>query len=149
MTRVPNNITVADIIVKRGNKVLFLLRQNTGWRDGQYCLPGGHVEAGESFKQAACRELLEEVGISANPQQLEHRITFHAYRDRDDTHERVGVYFELVNWSGEPRNAEPDKHAEIAWYDLDDLPDSVTPNTRRRLQEIKNGENYIEYGWSG
>jgi 8-oxo-dGTP diphosphatase len=146
MSRVPNNIAVSDIILRRGNKVLFLLRKNTGWRDGQYCLPGGHVEDGESFKQSACRELLEEVGIKVTPDQLEHRITFHAKSDRGDG-VRVGVFFEAINWTGEPTNAEPDKHAEIAWFDLDDLPDTATPHTRKRLDEIKNSRHYIEYGW--
>jgi 8-oxo-dGTP diphosphatase len=36
-----------------------------------YCLPGGYVRKGETARDAALRELSEEVGISANSEQLE------------------------------------------------------------------------------
>lgn len=38
----------------------------------------GHVSSGETSKQAAVREILEEVGISINEKELEHILT---YRD--------------------------------------------------------------------
>ena len=34
---------------------------------GDYALPGGHLEYGESFEACATRELLEETGIEADP----------------------------------------------------------------------------------
>lgn len=33
---------------------------------GEYALPGGHLELGESFEQCATRELLEETGIQVS-----------------------------------------------------------------------------------
>ena len=142
-----SNIPVVDIILRRENKVLFVLRQNTGWRDGFYALPGGHVEGSESFKQAACRELLEEVGITVNPEQLEHRITFQTINELGEI--RAGIYFEAMNWTGEPINAEPDVHAEITWLDIDNLPENATPNVKLKFKAIAAGQKYIEYGWEG
>lgn len=139
------NIPVANIILRRGGKVLFLLRENTSWMNGYYAVPSGHVEDGESFRQAACREVKEEVGIDLKPEQLEHRLTFQQVDERGGI--RVGIYFEAMDWSGEPHNAEPHKHGEIAWFDPDNLPDSVIPTTRLKFAEIKKGTRYLEVGW--
>ncbi len=36
-----------------------------------YCLPGGYLQRGETARDAAVRELHEEVGITAEPEKLE------------------------------------------------------------------------------
>ena len=43
--------------------VLLSRRYQTGWHDGEYSVPAGHVEAGETVTQAALREAREEVGL--------------------------------------------------------------------------------------
>lgn len=49
---------------KTGAKeILLALRKNTGYRDGKYELPGGHVEEGEDLMQAMVREAKEELMI--------------------------------------------------------------------------------------
>lgn len=141
------NVPVVNIIMRRDNKVLFVLRQNTKWMNGYYGLPSGHVEAGETFRQAACREAYEEVGIELKPNQLKHLLTFQQNDARGDI--RVGIYFEAANWSGEPYNAEPDKHKEIAWLDPDNLPETVIETTRAKFKLIKAGQTYGEFGFTG
>jgi hypothetical protein len=44
-------------------QVLFGRRQNTGFEDGAWHLPSGHLEAGESVVAALVREAKEEIGI--------------------------------------------------------------------------------------
>lgn len=51
------------LMLKKDGKYAFLLRANTGWRDGYFGLPAGKVERNESFEQGAIREGLEEVGV--------------------------------------------------------------------------------------
>ena len=47
----------------------FLTRRTSGLRShaGQWALPGGRLDPGESVEQAALRELFEEVGLVAEP----------------------------------------------------------------------------------
>lgn len=140
------NVPVVNVMLKRDGKILLLRRKNTGWMDGYYGVPSGHVEAGETFRQAACRETMEEVGIKLQPEQLEHRLTFHQNDARGDI--RVGIYFEAVGWEGEPHNAEPHKHDDLAWFELNKLDDRVIPTTRAKLELINAGkQRYVEMGW--
>lgn len=54
----------ADNIILRNGKILLVERKNCPG-EGKLALPGGFVDPGETFKQAADRELLEEVGLKA------------------------------------------------------------------------------------
>lgn len=54
----------ADVLVFRGDKLLILNRVGEkGAVSNDWCIPGGHVDPGETFLQAAKRELFEETGI--------------------------------------------------------------------------------------
>ena len=58
--RVSVNVTVALILIS-DNNVLLMKRCNTGYEDGKYALPAGHIEEGESLKTAMVRETSEEI----------------------------------------------------------------------------------------
>lgn len=45
------------------NWVLVVHKDRPEWQRGKINLPGGHVEPGETFEQAAVRELVEETGV--------------------------------------------------------------------------------------
>lgn len=134
------------MLVRRDNKVLFVLRSHTGWMDGHYALPAGHVEKNESFVQAAQRELEEEVGLKATRDQFHHAVTLHEFKPAI-SEVRIGVCFEISDWQGEAVNAEPDKHDEIRWFSLDEIPEKLTSSTREALAAIKAGQTYAEFGW--
>ncbi|MEU5161242.1 NUDIX hydrolase [Streptomyces sp. NPDC020875] len=59
----------ADVVCVRGNDVLLIER---GWppHQGKLALPGGHVDEGETSRDAAARELLEETGVAVAPDDL-------------------------------------------------------------------------------
>jgi 8-oxo-dGTP pyrophosphatase MutT (NUDIX family) len=134
------------VLVRRKNKLLFVLRSNTGWMDDYYALPSGHAEAGERLSDAAAREALEETGVVVDPAKLKHAHTM--YRYSSDGKLWVDVYFEADEWSGEPFNAEPHKHAGIEWFIALDLPRAkiVTPQVKA-LASIAAGQTYSEWGW--
>lgn len=57
-------VRYADVLLFRGSKLLILQRAgDQGNHTDEWCIPGGHVDAGENFRTAAQRELLEETGI--------------------------------------------------------------------------------------
>ncbi len=59
-TQVYPEPTVGALIVNKQGKVL--LTKSHKWFD-KYTLPGGHIEVGETMKEAVAREVKEEVGL--------------------------------------------------------------------------------------
>src|SRR5690348_17247888 len=90
---------VYALLVKDGN-VLLSRRYQTGYEDGNYSLPAGHVEDGESLTQAVIREAKEETGVDLKPEDVEVKTTMH--RRQEDI--RVDFLFEVKKWEGEPQN---------------------------------------------
>lgn len=61
----------ANVICRNGDKILFLKRASgKKIAPGQWCLPGGHIDAGESITQAGARELKEEANIDCDVNSL-------------------------------------------------------------------------------
>ena len=58
--------TGVHVLFERDGRVLLMRRAGTGFFDGFYSLPGGHVEEGESLRATAVREMREELGIDAD-----------------------------------------------------------------------------------
>lgn len=56
---------VRVIVVDDARRVLLLQRADTRYGDGEWCLPGGKVDYGQTVADAAARELLEETGLIA------------------------------------------------------------------------------------
>lgn len=98
MTTKPRNpFPTVDIIIEMfGSRIVLIERKNPphGW-----ALPGGFVDYGESFEQAAVREAKEECGLTVTL--LEQ---FHAYSDpaRDPRQHTVSVVY-IANAHGIPK----------------------------------------------
>lgn len=98
-----------------------------GWH-----LPGGAVDPGESAHEAAVRELLEETGVVAGDDLALHGLHFNpGFGGRD----HVATFATRAPRIG-PEPAPNREIAERRWCRVDDLPEDVTPATRRRLLEI-------------
>jgi 8-oxo-dGTP pyrophosphatase MutT (NUDIX family) len=113
-----------------GEQVLLQLRAGTGFMDGHWAAAAaGHVEAGESAVQAACREAAEELDVEVTAADLEPLTVMHRTQGSGDPiDERVDFFFACRRWSGEPRIVEPHKSAALEWFDLASPPEPVVPH---------------------
>lgn len=133
------------VLLYRDGDLLFLQRANTGYGDGQWSVPAGHVESGESAAAAAVRECAEEVGVAVEPADLALALAQHK-RDPIDGDERVDLFFRASVFSGEPKNLEPRKCAQLAWAAANERKD-VIGYVAHALEHIESGAVYAEYGW--
>ncbi|HTV81388.1 MAG TPA: NUDIX hydrolase [Acidobacteriaceae bacterium] len=59
---------VGAVIVRGGAEpAVLLIRRGQEPLKGEWSLPGGAVELGETLEEAVCREVLEETGLSVEP----------------------------------------------------------------------------------
>lgn len=140
-------VAVYVVLVNDKNELLLARRKNTGYRDGFYEMPAGHLEDGESLRESAVRELLEETGVKASVDDLEFVEALH----RKSTDDRVYVdfFFRLTKWEGEPSIQEPDKCDHMAWFPMDALPDNIVPHQKYVLTDRAENKTYREVGWEG
>jgi mutator protein MutT len=143
----PRYQTIVDamLILVRDGQVLLAQRQGTGYADGCWNLPSGHLEEGETIDQAVIREAREEIGLTLHPADL--RFVHMCHFRNPEGQARMGAFFEVTSWEGEPYNAEPHKCARIAWFPLDELPPNTYPYTAAGVREYVRGIRYAAVGW--
>ncbi|MBP6945252.1 NUDIX domain-containing protein [Patescibacteria group bacterium] len=137
-------ISAVYLILQKDGCILLSRRVNTGYCDGMYGLPSGHVEEGESLISAMVREAKEEIGLDVRREDLQY--AYCVSRLAADGH-RIDHIFTLDTWEGEPINQEPEKCDDLAWFAIDSLPDTIIPYVRRIIESIAKGERYGEEGW--
>ena len=125
--QLPSQITPSDPAEPRHwshTAALLLTRRALHLRNhaGQWALPGGRIEAGESPEQAALREVQEEIGLRLAPTQILGRL--------DDYATRSGFAITpVVVWAGEVAQLQPnpDEVASIHRIALTELLRSDSP----------------------
>lgn len=120
------------VVIEKDGAVLMLRRHQTGYRDGEYTLPAGHVEPNESFLQTCIREVKEEVCLDVWPEDLE---LVHVMQRHELGVDVVDYYFRAKRWFGTPAIGEPHKADDILW----------TPLTHVDKYAIKFVDEALEY----
>lgn len=82
-------LTVDVVLFDTAGRVLLIRRARPPF-EGDYALPGGFVDVGETVEKAARRELLEETGVTAGKLSL---LGVYSDRDRDPRGHTVSVAF--------------------------------------------------------
>jgi 8-oxo-dGTP pyrophosphatase MutT (NUDIX family) len=142
-------VPAVHLLLRRDGDVLLLRRHNTGYEDGNYSVPAGHLDGGEPVTAAMAREALEEAGIGIGPDDLHvvHVMHRRSVTAEADPEERVDFFLTAARWQGEPRIMEPDRCDELAWYPLDAMPGNTVPYVRAGIEAHLAGVRYSEFGW--
>lgn len=137
-------IPAVYLFLEKDNKYLVTRRCNTGYEDGNYQVPTGHVEDQELPTEAIIREAKEEIGVDLKAEDLE--FVHLSYRPRhDETDNRVDIFFKASQWNGEIINAEPEKCDDMQWVDLDNLPKNMTAHVRKAFEGMQHGITFKEF----
>lgn len=130
------------LLLRRGPEVLLARRASTGYADGLLHAPSGHAEDGEDVREAVIREAAEEIGVELDPDELRVALVMQHRGPGGDP--RMGWFFEAeYDPERPPRNAEPEKCSELAWYRLDALPDDMVAYCRAGLDGYRAGERFL------
>jgi 8-oxo-dGTP diphosphatase len=110
----------ADTVVTTTDGHVLLIERGWDPFKGQWALPGGHVDPGETSRRAAARELAEEAGVYADPSEL-HQIGTFDQPDRDPRGRYVTVAYHLTVIPGTIIEAGDDA-TNAQWWPLNSLP---------------------------
>ena len=116
-----NPIPTVDIIIEIDTKIVLIKRKNPplGW-----ALPGGFVDYGESYEQAAIREAMEETGL-----EVKNLRQFHTYSEpgRDPRHHTASTVF-IAQSTGTPKGNDDALEAQL--FSQDNLPQLVFDHSK-------------------
>jgi 8-oxo-dGTP diphosphatase len=100
------SLAVDCVVFGAADRLLLIRRKNPPFQ-GQYALPGGFVDYGETTEQTAARELREETGLAAIDLTL---VGVYSDPQRDPRRHTVGIAY-LVTVSGAAAAAGDDASA--------------------------------------
>ncbi len=136
---------VINLIIKKDNQVLLFFRNDGffNYDGGWWVLPAGHIEQGETARDAAIREAKEELDIDIAPDDIK---CVHVTSNLASRTESFDFYFEVTKYTGTIRNCESGKCVEMRYFTLDEvktLKNVISP-TRISLAGLSRGEIYSE-----
>ncbi len=136
-------IASAYLILVRNGRILLLWRQNTGYEDGKYSLPAGHIEDNETLTQGAAREIFEEIGVTLAPRAF--KLVHVMHRKHMDI--RMDFFFVADIGKQLPVNKESAKCDDLSWFPLRKLPTNIIPYICHAIECYQKKIFYSEFGW--
>jgi 8-oxo-dGTP diphosphatase len=116
------------VIVNADDQVL-LVKRSIDPRKGQWCLPGGFIELGETPEAGALRELAEETGLTAEIKTLLGVCA----TPSSQYHSVLMVGYLIIRHQG--RLMAGDDASQVRWFSFDDLPPVAFDSHKRFLDQ--------------
>jgi 8-oxo-dGTP pyrophosphatase MutT (NUDIX family) len=96
-------------------------------------------------RQAIKREVFEEVHLDIPEHEFELVHVFHRKSDADFF---VVLCFKVdISKMAQPYNNEPEKHDDLKFFNIEQLPDNIIPAHKQAIECIKHNISYSEHGW--
>ena len=119
------------VLILKDTKVLLGKRKGSHGA-GSWCLPGGHLDYGESFAECVLREAKEETGFDVIPEEIVSLSNDIAYGKHYVT---IGIKGRIK--SGALELMEPEKCEKWDWFSLDELPSPLFHPTENVIKSYK------------
>ncbi|MEU1407441.1 NUDIX domain-containing protein [Streptomyces sp. NPDC005728] len=137
---------VAQILLRANGAALCVRRKpDADLAPGQLTVVGGHLKTGEPLDHAARYEAKEEAGVHVSADQQEFGGLVHHHEP--EGMDRITAVFVTQSWTGEPHNAEPDKHEGLFWVPMEKPPRDCHPYTVTIFHMLTHGPSYRALNW--
>jgi ADP-ribose pyrophosphatase YjhB (NUDIX family) len=132
--------SVNVLIENEAGQILMIQRSD----NGNWAIPGGAIDLGESLKQAAVRETLEETGVTCEVENVlgiytdPKHIIF--YTSNGEARQEFSIVVTARATGGEPTTS--DESTRVVWVNRSDLADlQMDASMRRRIYRYLRGES--------
>jgi 8-oxo-dGTP pyrophosphatase MutT (NUDIX family) len=135
--------SVNVVVVNDDGAVLMIRRSD----NGNWAVPGGAIDLGESMTQAAVRETLEETGIECRVTGIAGIYTdprhVILYTSNGEARQEFSILLTAVPTGGEPTTS--DESSEVRWVPRDELAGyQLDRSMRMRIEQyLAGGEPYL------
>lgn len=119
-------------VVWRGPDEVLLVRRGQPPRLGEWSLPGGKVEIGETLREALTREVMEETGIVIAIEELIDVVDF---LERDNSG-ALTAHYVLIDFNARWASGEPSTASDVSecgWFSLEEALACVDWDETRRI----------------
>lgn len=134
--RYPSQPLIGVAVMVWHNQRVLLVQRSKEPLAGQWSVPGGAIELGETIEAAARREIREECSVEISQPRFVTAVDV-IHRDQADQVQYHYVLLEMqAEWlSGEPQAG--DDALAIGWFGVDDLAGlDIHPETQRLVETV-------------
>ena len=129
-------------VIIQNNKGQILIGKRKGSHSPYYSIPGGHLENGETFEEAAIKEIFEETNLKIkNPEFI--CVTNNLRTFREEKKHYVSITMYTNEFEGECKVMEPQKCEEWFWCNLNEIPEPQFDASQFAIACFKNKKAYI------